>query len=360
MPKKKAKKRVKRGMCFVEPKSPLDDFHVARTSVEILTQVGVDTRDQEALVKRLRHYEYGYSAEMECAAILAWLGNCSVVHRLVQDAYVHSDLGDLIVPDLLAVFSREGCSLPVAIEVKSTDSLYVPWSDEYQAKLRRYSEAVNLPVLLAWRPRRFGHWLLVDALSENIVANGRVDLAQAMMHNLMTVVAGDFWITPMPGVGLNFRSTIIGEKKPMPDGYSGTMRIERAYFGTRQEELKELSQSSIALIVAAASEEYFEESEGAVSSGFVVPEDESDGTPGDGGMICSQDLLRSAVGWSRKPDQRIAWRHVLAQLESIMPKRQMEDDLGKDIGTAVRYILHVLPTQMPEFVPSAWYKTSKG
>ena len=264
MPDKKPEAEDRPNM-FVEPQSPFDEFHFCRTLVETATQIGIDIKDQDAFVKKLRHYEYGYSAEVECAAILAWLGNCSLVHLLAQDAFASSDVGDVIVPDLLAVFSRDGHTLPVAIEVKSTNSLYLPCSDEYRAKLRRYSELFNLPLLLAWRPRKFGHWLLVDVFSDKVVSEGRIHVTQALMHNLMPVVAGDFFIQAMPGVGLHFRSKIIGDKVPEKKGFSATSQIQQAYFGTRHKQLEGLSQSSIGLLFTASSEQYAEEKGGMIS-----------------------------------------------------------------------------------------------
>ena len=355
-PKKKRRPTKKSSDNPVEARSPFDDAAFTRRVVEAATKAGPKVKDQRAFIKQLRHQEFGYSAEAECAAILAWLGNCVVVHPLDQNFYARNDPGEVLVPDLLAVFSLDGEQLPVLIEVKSTDRLYVRCSDAYRAKLLRYGQLVGMPVLLAWRPRKFGRWLLVDLASDEIAVDGLIRLPQAMMHNLMGLIAGDFMVDPEPGIGLNLRCQVLHKKKLGRRTSSVKARIEEAYIGTRTKKMEGLSASSMALIFASASEEYTEQSEGNLLHGWLTPEP----GPEQGGTVFMQDLLRMLLGWSKEKSERIAWRGVLDQMEHVKAKKKMEKELTDDIGKAVRYVFHQQPKQVPSFIPRSWLsKTTK-
>ncbi len=331
----------------MEPVSPVSQVDVAHNVLRALSKVGDAPEQSKALLKRIRHVEYGLSAEAECMAILAWLGKCVFVHELNQDAYTKDGLEEMQVPDLFAVFSRDGRELRVLLEVKSTKKLFVPWTAQYSEKLARYGELLGLPILLAWRPRRLGNWLLVDPMSADLCKDGRIGLGDAMMHNLMGVIAGDFWVTPKPGIGLHLAGKILGKKVQTANGYQGTMKITDVFFGTRDNRFSEPSNAIAALVFSAASEEYCMEQGGKVLWGYITPDEL-------GIRSSAQQLLRTLVGWARKDDQRIAWRHVLKGLNQLIPRDKMLRELTEEIGRGVTYILHLMPKTTPEFIPREW------
>lgn len=338
---------------FVGSENRFDDVTLSHLVLKALASGDYNVQDDERLLNRLRHVDYGLSAQKECAAVLAWLGNCVLVHELEQEGYSSPGIGGVQIPDLLAVFSHGDTTLRTVVEVKSSDELHIPWTTEYQNKLAAYGRLVEMPVLLAWRPRKLGQWLLVDALSEELVTNGRIRLETAMIHNLMGVIAGDFHIDPEPSIGLNFRGQIIGEKKPNKYGFQATIKITEAFWGSRTgEKLTELNTSSVSLLMTTASEHYCEEKDGAMSWGYLTP-----GSPeGECCSISAQNLLRTLVGWAKKDDERIAWGHVLRDLEDVKSKKEMEHELEQNIGKTVRYIFYVLPKKVPSFVPNNWTK----
>jgi len=338
---------------FIEPKSPFDDVEMSHIVLDALRESGHDSRDPEKFLKRLRHVDYGLTAQIECAATLAWLGNSVLVHELGQDGYNSPQLGDILVPDLFAVFCRNNKHLRVLIEVKSTDELCIPWTKEYRDKLAKYSDIFEAPVLLAWRPRQFGEWILVDGLSEEIVTDNKIHFENAFMNNLMGVIAGDFRVDPKPGIGINFIGQIIGEKEPTEKGYMVNIKITEAFWGkTDGEKFKKLNGSSTALILTTASEHYYREETGQVLWGYLTPEFPQGGCH----SVTAQNLLRILVSWAKKDNERIAWRHVLGDLQRIKSKSQMEDELRQDIGRTVRYIMNIRPKTLPSFLPKEWIK----
>ncbi len=115
-----------------ENKSPFNDVNMAHQIIEVMKATGNSTEDKTAFINRLRHVEYGLNAETECSALLAWLGNCTLVHKISTDGHIPQDMK---LPDLFAVFKKNGQILKTNIEVKSTEDLRLRWTEEYHEKL---------------------------------------------------------------------------------------------------------------------------------------------------------------------------------------------------------------------------------
>jgi Holliday junction resolvase len=338
-------------MNFADRKKPFADTDLSHMVLKALAGLGRSPKDPQKFVKNLQHVDYGLSAEDECAAVLAWLGNCVMAHRLDQDGCFTPGLGEVQIPDLLVVFKKGEEQFAALIEVKCTCGLRLRWTQEYHEKLQRYANVVKLPLLLAWRCRRLGEWILVDPLAEGLVENGKIKIEKAFTHNLMCFVAGDFSVESKPGFGINFKAEFIGPKSHDKMGYTTPGKISEAFLGSRDgKHLTGLPESVVVLLLAAASERYCEESEDGLIWGYLTPETASNRS----NSVSAQLLLRTLVGWSIKNDERIAWRHVQERLNEIKSKAQMEEELQEAIGEVVRYIMHIHPQTMPKFLPSGW------
>jgi Holliday junction resolvase len=144
--------------------------------------------DHETLASRLRRYEIGIPAEEEFAVLLSWLGRCRLVHKLDQS---HPPTKDYKVPDLLAIFEHGGRPIPVAIEVKATDSDRLSWTPEYLGGLQRYGHEVGVPVLLAWKRRHVDLWALCELRHfHQPVTNYKFTFLEALKLSLMSELAG--------------------------------------------------------------------------------------------------------------------------------------------------------------------------
>lgn len=343
----------KKGKIFIESKNRFDEVGLSHDILKTINELGINVQDMEKFKNRLKHVNYGLSAEDECAAILAWLGNCKFVHKLDQDSYCSGDFGDIKIPDIFAVFSRGGEQFCTLIEVKCTSELYVSWNVEYKSKLAKYAKMLDLPILLAWRPRKLGQWLLLDAMSEKLIRDDRIYLEDAFPYNLMGIIAGDFVVVPLPSIGLHFNGKLVGEKTPTDDGFSTDVKITNAFFGRRNgNKLNKLNGSSLALLITTACKEYSEIKGNTISWGSVTPESPDEAI---NNSITAQNLLRTLICWAKKESECIAWRHVLKDLNSIMTKGQMEQELSQDIGNTVRYILHYQPKIIPSTLPLTWH-----
>ncbi|WP_290705340.1 hypothetical protein [Amphritea sp.] len=158
---------------------------------ESLEQLGWDA-DVEKLSDRVKRLNIGIPLEDEFSIICGWLGKCHLVHKLDQQQYPKSSGETYQVPDLLASFSRtDGSSSTVLIEVKYCKNNVMSFKPDYFAKLKAYSELLNLPLLIAWK--RWNIWCLVSIDEfRKATKNYNLSFNDAMRNNLLSSLAGDF------------------------------------------------------------------------------------------------------------------------------------------------------------------------
>jgi hypothetical protein len=238
------------------------------------------------------------------------------------------------------------------IEVKTTDTLELTFKTSYLEKLHAYAELLKQPLLIAWRPRSVGFWMLFDpnvaeSLDENLV---RVSLDLAIKNDLMSALAGDFYLVPMEGAGLRIEAKRIGEKQPTHDGYKALFQISDAYFhdaaGTRVAN----APNSIAWMIFSAMKENQETTDDGFNRSFVA----------SGGLTRAQLVLRTAVGFSLNDEERIHWKMVGKNLDSFLTCDALLADAEARFGSFVQYILHQQPQNLPGFFPKSWQGRETG
>ena len=84
---------------------------------EALSQVGWNA-DPNALAQRVLRLDKGLPLEDEFAVICTWLGHCALVHKLDQLQAPKQSTDEFQIPDLLAVFERNGERVTCLVEVK--------------------------------------------------------------------------------------------------------------------------------------------------------------------------------------------------------------------------------------------------
>ena len=164
------------------------------------------------------------------------------------------------------------------------------------------------PMLIAWRPRSIGFWILFDPrigepVDDEFVA---VDFELAVKNDLMSVLAGDYYIVPKEGAGLRFEYERIGEKKPTADGYEALFQVSDAYLHDAAGERTEDIPDPIVWAILSALKDHQEVGEDGFVQSFVA----------SGGMTRAQLVLRTAVGFSLKDGERIHWKAVGQNLDA--------------------------------------------
>jgi len=327
-------------------KHPFQSTTAAHTVVRVAEQLGWNLADPEHFLRRVQHVEFGLSAELEFAALLRWLGTCPFVHRLSEDVLEDASQKVWQVPDLFAVFSANGQICSTLIEVKTTDDGVLKFKKDYLEHLQAYARLLSQPLLIAWHPRNIGFWMLVDPLHAHTV-DGEIfvlNIETAMKNDLMGVLAGDFYITPMKGAGLRIEADRVSEKEPAEGGYKAVYQIEKAYLhdsgGNRMEDVP----NSIFWIIVSAMEDRQRVTDHGIVESFLA----------SGGMTRAQSVLRTAVGFPLSEDQRIHWKAVGTNLNLIISSTELRSDAQAHFGTFVQYIFNQQPQVMPGFLPQAW------
>jgi Holliday junction resolvase len=343
---------VNRSIKFGRPKKPFDPVAAGHIVSRVAESLGWDMTDTESFLRRAQHVEYGLSAEIEFATILRWLGWCRFVHRLNEDVLKDPAYSTVQVPDLLAVFELGHEQFTALIEVKTEDELTLRFKKSYLEQLRSYASLLNQPLLIAWRPRQIGIWTLFDAsiaepLDEDHV---QVSLDRAFKNDLMSFLAGDYVLIPERGAGLRIEAKRTGEKVSTPDGYEAPFQVSDVYIHDAENVRVEDVPNSIMWMIFSAMDHREQVHENAIIQSFLA----------NGGMTRAQLVLRTAVGFSLAEEERIHWKVVGENLDTILTSRGLLADAQARFGSFVQYIFHQEPQTIPTFLPAYWHAIRRG
>jgi Holliday junction resolvase len=325
--------------------SPFDWSDAGHVVVRAGESVNWDFSNPANFVKRVQSIEYGLSAETEFAAILSWLGRCSLVHRLDQDFFSsHSDQ-KWCIPDLFAIFEHDGTCMPVLIEVKTRNRERLALRTSDLESMQRYARALSLPLLVAWKPRRLGFWLLVDPIcAEKRGAKSILSLGASMKNDLLGPVAGDFLVVPKPNAGFFLDAKIIKKARMTRTGFECLVEITKAEFRNAIGEPAKDLPGAIVAIIFSSSKIINEVTETEIHTSFVTRDQ----------PIHAQQILRTAVAFRQHGVKNIRWRHVAKDLGSYLSRDTLHDEIQNHFTTFVQYRFFLHPKVWPTFLPTGW------
>jgi Holliday junction resolvase len=327
------------------PAAPFDTVEAAHAMVSAAAEMNWKLDDVAAFAKRVQLVEYGLDAEDEFAALLAWLGRCPLVHRLDQHYYSSGNARRWRIPDLFALFHHRSEEFSALIEVKTSNKLRLTFDADYMANLYHYAELHKRPLLVAWKVRRLGMWILVDPCHFKALNGKRVlGLEDAIKNNLMSRLAGDFAVKLQERVCVCLESVEVGERRPTNDGYRPELQVESVqFFDGEGQRVAHLPKSITTALLVTAHE--VDEIDGKrVRTRF--------GT--NGGMAFSQLMLRATISQTIDGTQKPHWKHVAKQFDRYLSRRELHDDLKSQIGRFVHMVVYQHPRVWPTFLPAAW------
>lgn len=325
---------------------PFAAVDAAHTVVRAAEQLGYDLSDADAFLQRAQLVEYGLSAEIEFAALLRWLGWCPLVHRLGEDVLCDKNACAWHVPDLFANFERNNVRCSAVIEVKTTEDDVLTFNKDYIAKMQAYADLVGEPLLIAWRPRRIGFWILFDPNLAKPVGPDKVqvDFGTAIKNDLMSVLAGDYYLVPAKGAGLRFEANRIGEKKHTDDGYEAVFQVSQAFVhDAKGDKVDDVPQSLFWAILSVV-RDHDEVQDDTIVQSFLA----------SGSLTRAQLVLRTAAGFSLKEGERIHWKEVGRDFDSVLRSNDLLSDAQANFKTFVSYVLYQQPQEIPSFLPKNW------
>lgn len=312
---------------------------------DALAHLGWDA-DPKELADRVRRLDRGIPAEDEFAAVCAWLGKCTMLHKLDQVQVPATSKAQFQVPDILARFSTQSNDRPVLIEVKVKDDPQLRFSKGYMAKLQAYANLMGMPLLIAWK--HHGVWSLFE--TKHLVeekGNFYADFLEVMKQNLMGVLAGDVGFVVGSGAGVHLRmrkdelvSELVHDGKRIESWQGAFDQVQ--YTTYTGETVDDLDGQVQAVFMCADLEEQSEDLGDHIWFHY-VGSDET-GQFGHRALVELLDWELAAEGGPR-------WRHVARRGQITVNMANLTEALQSALDLKmVRYILSMVPQTMPNFV----------
>lgn len=319
---------------------------IARLIHEVLTDLGFDA-EPEVIAGQVRRLDYGLPAEDEFSVVCAWLGKCRLIHKLDQKQTPIASKQLYQVPDLLAHFEAAG---PVLIEVKSSTSQTLSFKPDYHAKLTRYADMLGLPLLIAWKYHSL--WTLVDIRQLRLAkTNFNISYTEALRQNLLGVLAGDVAYRLQSGSGIHLRlnKEELVTTEPNETGYTETwqMRVGEVTFSRADGIRAQLHAETTQLFTTWDLESREEHHPDHILQSFVVTD--------DSGMEFAHRALVNLLTWEASKPDGTRWRALLSAPEVTQTIKRFSTALERGLAEGVvRYVFHIRPADMPDFVDVAW------
>lgn len=321
----------------------------ARLIYEAIQQLGWDA-DPTHLADRIRGLESGLPAEDEFACLLAWFGKCQLVHSLDQSQHPAESRNTIQVLDLLAVLEPcdHGDAQTVLIEVKTSKKPRLSWTPAYMTKVKKYAAFVGLPLLVAWKFQSLWTLVSVDAFTQP-ERNLHLSLQDALRHNLMGILAGDFAYAMRPKVGLHLYITkerLISEHQQSDSEREEhwQYRIRDAYFLNEAGQRKSQLRTGLwPLFISACPEAKDEVTESSIHQQFCIP-DEPD-------IHFAHAALPILIAFSAKEEAPLLWRKQLDGGEFPVKFEVFRKAATEGIEDGfVQVVLDQKPVEIPEFI----------
>lgn len=165
--------------------------------------------DIDSLIARFRQVDDGISHEDEFIYLLNWTGRCKLFHKLDQSLLPpFLPKHEYVIPDLLVELANNGKSQPFLIEIKTSSKAKLDFTPAYYGGLQRYSQLLNIPILIAWKSAVMDAWTLVE-LRKFVKAksNYKLTFERALQESVFPSSVGDYCIIPNNefGFGMKFR-----------------------------------------------------------------------------------------------------------------------------------------------------------
>jgi Holliday junction resolvase len=317
----------------------------AHEILQAVEAIGHNLDDLGKFIRQVQSIDYGLNAEVEFSTLLAWLGNCEMVHRLGQEVMPSDVNRKWNVPDLFALFRRGTDRFSAMIEVKTTKGTILTFKPWYIENLLRYCSLHSQRLLIAWRPRNVALWFLVSPEHLRPVGDTlQLDLEVAWKNSLMGCLAGDFSIHRYEGAGLYVEMGRDSEKLATDNGYEARYVIQKVEWrdgrGNAYEKLP-LSITS-ALLTKAIDHETVEDP--IITKAWVC----------DGSFVYAQEVLRTVVTFWSQDEGPIRWNHVYENFDGILSRARLDDGLQKYFGVFVHILVHQILATWPVFLSESW------
>ena len=305
----------------------------ARTIQEVVNSLGW-TSDISALVKRINEMDNGLIQEDEFAYILNWSNKCSIVHKLDQFHIPPSSKELYTIPDLLAIFDKNGEKLKYFIEVKTSKDNKLSWTEKYYQGLINYSNDTGIPILIAWKWNLFSIWTLFELEHfEKAVTNYKINFEKANQESLMSKLVGDYFIILPEEMGLHFKfkKDILEKKREI--AAPEKMILESIYItGKDNKEITKFSVEIFALLFSLFMDETTKETKTHLIQSF---------TPLNKTIFAQSVIVRLAKVFDKS---NITWHEKIKEQNFPIKYEELLKSLTEEIKNGIiESIFFILP-----------------
>lgn len=293
------------------------------------------------LAQKVRQMQLGLPAEDEFIAMCVWSGKCSLIQKIDTKTMVASK--DFKLPDILLIIKHNNKDMPVLVQVKTTyRKRKLLFTESYFGGLNRYSEALGMPILVAWKIKDFGLWTLFELshMKKKIKAF-HIDLGEAFKQDLFGVLLDEICFVLRKGTSITMevrKEKVISQKEfvgTVTDFYLSNPAGEKVSF----EEVPYFH----TLFVCGNDDVSIEETENLAIQRFTLIEDQ---------FVKGFSALPTLLTFGQKEEEsQIAWREILMS----SPLVHAYQDVVRTINTGlkkglIKHIIHVRPDAVPEFL----------
>ena len=214
------------------------------------------TDDIGSFSKRVNELHKGLIHEDEFLYLLNWTGRCTFFHKLDQSITPPNSKETYNIPDIFAVFNVGGKSTKYLIEIKTSAKNSLSWTESYYQGLKRYSQLVGIPVLVAWKWSWLDIWTVFDINHfKKGPSNYKIGLEKAHQENLMSQIVGDYFIKPFDEFSLFLKFRKIKKIKDVQNEATWEAITDEIYFlGEDGKKIKGLDPSIFSLILSFETE----------------------------------------------------------------------------------------------------------
>jgi Holliday junction resolvase len=323
------------------------------TITEVLKEIDPSISPQEAF-NRIKQIDYGLSAEDEFLAIITWLGRCRLCHKNENVVFSSFSREKQVIPDLIAVFEFKKSVLPVAIEVKSTKTNQLNWTDSYYKSLLSYQINIGIPVLVAWKHSDINIWTLNSLQSfSKAKTNYHLSFEKAFQDNLLSCIAGDIAYQLCDGVGLHlvYSKEELISKDEDDKGETWNVVIKDAFFTDGNgKHYSTLPEGVWPLFIACDQYNDSEVGGNEIFQKYIIDSTK----PGINSFQYLHIALSQLIRFFQN-DSTIKWRQKLRDNSLPVSSEHLKKALSTSFGVFARYVFHFLPKTIPEFLKDTSY-----
>jgi len=206
----------------------------ARAIQKLLNEMGWNT-DPHLIRQRILELNNGLVQEDEFIYILNWMKNVELIHKLEQFQIPPSAKKQFTIPDLFIVRNQEGERQAFYIEIKTSKKDSLKWTEKYYQGLKNYSIVTGIPILVAWKWKKFDIWTLFrleDFEQTEPGGSYKIDLSTAHKRSLLSDFFRDYYMVLPDETALIIKHRKV-EKKTTEDGEFWETIIESIYWTDR-------------------------------------------------------------------------------------------------------------------------------